>query len=108
MNKIDWCGLSSNTNAIEIANPDNIYLYWLSENPNAIELLKENIDNIDWFILSKNPNAMDILKENPDKIKWIKISINTNIFEPIDPIYKEELYLITHVSLDIYTHMSSI
>ena len=36
INKIDW--------------------YWLSLNPNAIELLKENQDKIDWYYFSKNPN----------------------------------------------------
>jgi hypothetical protein len=34
----------------------------LSENPNAIELLKENKDKINWRRLSKNPNAIELLE----------------------------------------------
>ncbi len=30
----------------------------LTENPNAIELLKENKNKIHWVVLSKNPNAI--------------------------------------------------
>ena len=42
----------------------------LSENPNAIILLKENQDKIDWRYLSMNSNAIKILKKNQDKINW--------------------------------------
>ena len=38
--KIDWC--------------------YLSENPNAIHLLERNIDKINWFLLSSNPNIFEI------------------------------------------------
>ena len=36
---------------------------YLSLNPNAIELLKENKDKINWNNLSSNPNAIGLLKE---------------------------------------------
>ena len=40
----------------------------MSENPNAIELLKENTDKIHWEQLSKNPNIFtydyDKMREN--------------------------------------------
>ena len=36
---------------------------YLSSNPNAIELFKENKDKIDWDNLSDNPNAIKLLKE---------------------------------------------
>ena len=54
----------------------------LSQNPNAIDLLKENPDKIDWQMLSFNPNAeaIALLKENPDEIDWNCLSSNPNIF----------------------------
>ena len=52
---------------------------YLSENPNAIELLKENQDKINWINLSKNPNAISLLKKNQDKIDWYLFSLNPNI-----------------------------
>src|SRR6056300_1512819 len=53
---------------------DKLDWFWLSLNPNAIDLLKENQDKIDWINLSINPNAIDLLKENQDKIDWINLS----------------------------------
>ena len=55
----------------------------LSENANAIELLKENQDKINWSMLSSNPAAMQILKENPNKIYWPMLSTNPAIFKPV-------------------------
>jgi hypothetical protein len=52
----------------------------LSENPNAIEVLKQNQDKINWDFLSVNPDAMSLLKENQDKINWWNFSSNPNIF----------------------------
>ena len=43
INKIDWV--------------------YLSLNPNAIDLLKENKDKIDWRCLTANPNAIELLKK---------------------------------------------
>jgi len=40
----------------------------LSENPNAIELLKKNPENINWSFLSGNINAIELLKENLKKL----------------------------------------
>jgi hypothetical protein len=39
-------------------------LYWcyLSRNPNAIELLEKNQYKLCWFMLSLNPNAIELLK----------------------------------------------
>jgi hypothetical protein len=53
----------------------------LSKNPNAIELLKENIEKINWHCISTNPNAISILKEHPDKISWHYLSGNPNAIE---------------------------
>lgn len=40
----------------------------LSQNPNAIEFLKEHPEWICWVGLSMNPNAIDLLEANPDQI----------------------------------------
>ena len=71
------------TCALPICFPVTILIDWfyLSLNPNAIELLKENLDKIDWNRLSRNPNAIKILEENPDKINWISFSVNPAIFQ---------------------------
>jgi hypothetical protein len=52
--------------------PEKLRWEYLSENPNAIDLLKENQDKIDWARLSINPNdeAIELLKANRDKIWW--------------------------------------
>lgn len=48
----------------------------LSRNPDAIELLEQNLDKIDWRELSKNTAAMHLLEKNPDKIDWTNLSSN--------------------------------
>ena len=35
-------------------------------------------DVLDWSYISANPNAIDILKDNVDKINWFELSSNTN------------------------------
>ena len=50
-------------------------------NPNAIDILKNNINKINWAFLSLNPNAMNLLKNNQDKIDRYKFSLNPSIFE---------------------------
>ena len=47
---------------------------WLSENPNAIFLLENNLEKIYWPALSLNPNAIHILEANTDKIDWQRLS----------------------------------
>ena len=51
----------------------------LCTNSNAIKLLDPN--KINWDFLSINPNAIDLLKNNQDKIDWDKLSLNPSIFE---------------------------
>ena len=70
----------------------------LSENSNAIDLLKENPNKINWKLLSNNPNAIDLLKERieyektladeeldelENKISWYFLSSNPSIFTPL-------------------------
>jgi len=80
--KLDWENLSENPNAIDLLreNIDNININWsmLSANPNAIELLKTYRSEIDWCELSINPSAVELLKDNPNKIYWPYLSRNTN------------------------------
>ena len=49
-------------------NKDKLDWNLLSENPNAIQFLKEECEKINWNILSYNKNAIELLKENPNKI----------------------------------------
>ena len=81
-----------------LENKDKIYWYYLSKNPNAINLLKDRIkyeksltnaqlnrleNKIDNEPLSENPNAIDLLKENQDKINWFVLSSNPAIFKAV-------------------------
>ena len=52
----------------------------LSFNPNAIQLLEQNLDKVCWRPLSSNPNAIHILEQNLDKVHWGWLSKNPNIF----------------------------
>jgi hypothetical protein len=75
--------LSNNENAVSLlkANQDKINWDWLSGNPNAISLLEQNQDKIDWSLLSRNKNAISLLEQNQDKINWILLSTNPSIFQ---------------------------
>lgn len=78
--KLDWFGLSINTNAIHLLemNPDKIIWEALSMNENAIHILEKNIDKIHWLNLCKNLNAIPLLEKNMDKIEWNILSANPN------------------------------
>ena len=54
--------------------PNKIFWFHLSVNPNAIELLEANPYKINWYYLSGNPNAIELLKANPNKIDWSILS----------------------------------
>ncbi len=51
---------------------DKDKLEWagLSQNPNAVDLLKQNLDNIHWYWIFDNANAIDIMKAYPHKLDW--------------------------------------
>ena len=57
-------------------NSSKLNYTFLSENKNAIELLKENPNKINWTILSRNTG----LRKNQDKIDWNMFSENPSIF----------------------------
>jgi hypothetical protein len=60
MAKVDWWGLSMNTN--------------------AIHLLEKNLDEVDWRALSTNPNAIPILEKNLNRVSCEYLLFNPNIF----------------------------
>jgi hypothetical protein len=80
---VDWSSLSQNPDAIDIlkANKDKIDWSNLSKNPSAIDILEANKDKIDWSNLSKNPNAIALLEANKDKIDWSNLSKNPNAID---------------------------
>jgi hypothetical protein len=49
---------------------DKLNWAYLSKNPNAIQLLEENLDKIDWNSLCSNPNSIQLLEKYPEKINW--------------------------------------
>ena len=84
--KIDWCSLSSNPDAVKILKnkyPERINWDCLTLNINieAIKLLKQNPKKINWKLLCYNSNdeAIELIKENPKKINWSNLSSNANI-----------------------------
>jgi hypothetical protein len=83
LDNLDWDWLSENPNAIQLLEQNMDKIDWdaLSENPNAIHLLEQNMDKIDWVYLSTNPNAIHLLKQNMDKINFAYLSKNPSIFE---------------------------
>jgi hypothetical protein len=36
---------------------------------------------LDWYYISSNPCAITLIKENPDKINWAELSTNPNAIE---------------------------
>ena len=76
----DWDWLSENPNAIPILeqNLDKIDWALLSWNLNAIPILQQNLDKVNWVLLSTNPNAIHLLEQNIDKIDWVQLSANLN------------------------------
>ena len=51
-------------------------MLYLSHNPNAIHIIKDNFKKINWTALSANQNAINILENNLDKINWSLLSTN--------------------------------
>jgi hypothetical protein len=85
---INWSMLSENPNAMHILkqNPDKIVLHGLcaNTNPEAVEMCAEILahspSQIEWGSLSGNPSAIDLLEENQEKINYPNLSKNPAIF----------------------------
>jgi len=50
-----------------------------------------SLDKIDWYNLSENPNAIHLLEQNMDKIDWWYLSVNPNIFEIDKKQFKKDI-----------------
>lgn len=90
---IDKYNISLNTNKRIISylqnNTDKIYWENLSRNhnPEAIKFIIKNPDKPkNWSFLSKNPYALNLLKDNKDKIDLIGLGSNPAIFQEYDPL----------------------
>ena len=61
-------------------NIDNIDWENLSSNPSprAIRILEQHLDKVDWSYLSSNPGAVDLLKKHQSKIHWTELAGNPN------------------------------
>lgn len=80
--KLYWIPLSENEEAVELLKLNKHLINWdflsMNPNPKAIDLLKENPDKINWNYLSQNSAAIDLLIQNPNKINWDRLSMNSN------------------------------
>ena len=92
LEKLDWIGLSENSNAMQLLakNQDKIAWKWLSQNPNATPLLEANPNKIVWYYLSANPNAIEILERNVDK-KEMNERILKNVKSVENKAYEDDL-----------------
>ena len=82
MKLLDWIDKNKLSKKLNTANNKitfkNIYLH-----PDVIKFLDDNIYKIEywyWYYLSANPNAIELLKDNQDKIDWSMFSTNPSIF----------------------------
>ena len=93
--KLDWNMLSQNINAIDLLKvfPNKINWKYLSKNPNAIEILTNNQDKINWKSLSANWNAIRLLRNNKDKIHYARLSSNESAINLIKEKLKKEKQL---------------
>ena len=82
---ICWDYLSENPNAIHILknNLDKVKWNYLLVNKNALHLFEKNLDKGYWKWLSQNSNAMHILEKHLNKVEWRYLSCNPNIFKPV-------------------------
>ena len=65
---------------------DKLDWFWLSKNPNAIDLLENNLNEVDWDVLSTDPNVIHILENNLDKVDWDLLCYNPNAIELLKKI----------------------
>ena len=97
--KVNWCFLSGNPNAIHILekNLHRVDWWYLSENPNAIHILEKNLDKVNWKELSSNPNALHLLfsldhKKMLENMKDFCEELVKAVFNPIRVQRMAELY----------------
>jgi hypothetical protein len=80
LNEIHYGYLSQNPSAIEYLkeNPHVIMNDSLCMNPNGIKLLGENPELINWYWLSENSCAVHILQKHLGNVDWGQLSKNKN------------------------------
>jgi len=58
--------------------------YWKDlKNKNKVLVDWINLEKLSWKYLSENPNAIDLFKNNQDKINWDKLSSNPAILKAV-------------------------
>ena len=102
----NWFWLSCNPNAIQLLeqNLDKVNWRGLSHNPNAVHILRENIRKIYWPALCDNPGAISIIEEYPLETLWDSLSRNPNAIH----IIEEELDRIASIPIYNYYHETEI
>ena len=112
-NKLCFCGLSSNTNAIKLLKENRSRIHWgyLSENENAVDLIESKFNeteqsteddfryHLSSYLLSTNRNAINLLEANQNLIRWAFLSENENA---IDIITKKIRYENNTMTIDNY------
>jgi hypothetical protein len=90
--RIEWNFLSSNSSEeaviLLLENVNKINWYDFSQNkcPLALPLIEKNIKKCNSYFVSTNPNAIRILKENPSKIYWPALCVTASTKEQFDYI----------------------
>lgn len=62
-------------------------------------------DTVEWMFLSSNPSAIELLKENPEKIDWEELSYNTNPYA-IDLLRKRAIEE-NNMNADVYKNLTN-
>ena len=85
---ISWIFLSENPEAIELLNIYRDRICWVAlcdnKSPFAIELIKSNMSHIYWATLSENPYALDLLQSYPELIDWNRLCMNPAAIDLIE------------------------
>ena len=58
-----------------------------------IHILEKYPENINWYMLSENPKAINILKNNINKIKWNYIKNNPSIYTIDNVLYNKDIIM---------------
>ena len=72
-------------------------MVWLSQNPNAIHILENNLDKVKWDWLSQNPNAIHLIYKLDtihmrNKCKSFTEELAKYVFHPVRLSKMAQLY----------------
>ena len=87
--KINWAYLSENSEAIKLLKKNPLFIRWDylpdNTNPKVIPLFNKQImedpESIDWEKLSRSPFAIELLENNKERIVWSALSSNQGAIE---------------------------